>query len=111
MTLKTGDLLTWDGDEYEVTGDNLDAWWVKAIDQGNSYYYLRLLEKSKLSELVSSGQVKLGIRVSKEDNSVKCPWGHTWNRYTGAREVYNFCTHCGVKDHLDWKIIGEGKKK
>lgn len=40
--------------------------------------------------------------VEDERKPGEClPWNHSWRRYTGVREVYDFCEVCDVKRKAD----------
>ena len=95
--MKTGDKVFYDGKTWTVTSDPDSAGyvWISDTAYNGSYNIIR-----------SVGDLTPVEQVSDTRLNKNCGW-HTWKRYTGAVEVYDFCDHCDLKRQIDWKELGK----
>lgn len=106
MIFKDGDKVVLDGEEMEVTNAPPDGYWLKS--NNNSYYYMQYKTLKELDELHRVGRLKIGRKTELKGGNENC--SH-WNmkKYVGVREVYRYCTTCGAKEYVDWRLIKDEK--
>ena len=104
MILDEGDTFKVSGVLYEVMSRDNSAGgsWVKEIYNSSFHFF----DDNYVETCLRNGLMHV-VSLKFRPDPKMCH--HTWARYTGAREVYNFCTNCDTKEQLDWKVISDGK--
>ena len=111
MTLKEGDEITVDGQQFEVTSvvPNNDGYWIVQRNMPHGYYYSMFLSEEELTQGFMSGRIVRGSTMPVHPGKTQCSY-HQWKKYVGAREVYDFCERCGAKRERDWRSIKDSKE-
>lgn len=107
MILRDGEKVTLDGVEFELTSAPPDGWWMKESGSG-SYYHMMYKSTRDLERLYKDGRLRVGKLVRRESGKEDCAH-YNWEKYVGITEVYRFCTRCGAKEHVDWRLIRDEK--
>lgn len=91
-------------DKYKVESRDFNrlGYWLRPIDKtGASSMNSRWFDDAAIEFFQNSGVLKVLSSSKKEPEHCF----HDWERYTGAREVYDYCTRCDKKRDIDWKDL------
>lgn len=108
MILNDGDIVTIDGVEMEVTNATSSGYWFKERGGGLYYYSMVFHTPEQFSKLITDGRASLGTIKAVKPGSANCTY-HTWKKYIGATELYDYCSRCDAKRDRDWRDIKDGK--
>lgn len=109
MTLKDGDIVTIDHVEMEVISSSTGHYWFKERNAGLYYYSMIAHTPKEIEDLIAAGRFVVGKPAGIKDGKHPCAY-HRWEKYVGAKEVYNFCSKCDAKQMKDWRLIKDDKE-
>lgn len=109
MNLKDGDVVTIDGIEMEVTNAVSDGYFFKERSSDIYYYSMIFYSSDDISKMHVSGRFFLGPVKAVTPGKTACSY-HTWKKYVGVRDVYDYCTRCDAKRDREWRNIKDEKE-